>query len=110
MAQITRALFKKWRGSHCEEYVLKKHKTFGYYILDTSDDFYNGYPYAWQINLRDMNVVWITKRTMDKHFKRGTPPPTRKKPNRRKMKEIGMFSMEEMEEAYKVMEELGGQP
>lgn len=78
---------------------LKKHHILGFYIFDTKDA---DLPYSYSIN-RYGEPIWITSRAFQRRAPLGFPKPRGK---RRHMKDISIFSMDEMELAQSIMEGL----
>lgn len=96
---ITKEDIKRWRGWGMG-FRAYTDDNLGLYIKDI----YGWVPlWAYRANTSDKLPSWVTKETFKKRRKLGHPPARRK---RQIMKDIGMFSQDEMEQAMKVMEEM----
>lgn len=112
--KITRKVFDKWiseyslnegpffisRSQARSRFILKRSKSLGWYVYDKED---NEYSYrTWNCGGELVMPAWIKERSFKRRENIGLPKPRRK----RTILPDSMFSLDELELASQVMEEM----
>lgn len=88
---------KKWKRGHYQKYEYHHHSKIGWWIK-YHETYYGDKVYSYSLDRHGVPIR-CTFKTIQKRMKTGRPP-------KRRMKDIAIFSMGEIEEAQRIMEEM----